>query len=95
MTIRVPEELIERVRHAAKRTGQSMNEYVTQTLDIRTNPELAGTETERVRERFARAGMLADVGEPVTRPDSASVARARAKAAQGTSGSDLVSEGRG
>lgn len=95
ITLRASEELIDRVRHAAEREGQSMNEYVTRTLDARTNPQLAGTEAERIRERLAQAGLLADVG-PLRRsqPDAAAFARARAKAGQGTPLSDIVSEER-
>lgn len=95
MTIRVPDELLERVRRAAEDTDQSMNEYVATTLRARVDPDLAGTEVDRIRERLAHADLLAEGGPSHARhPDPDALARARAAAGRGTSGSDLVSEGR-
>lgn len=95
LTIRASDELIERVRRAAEYEGESMNEYVTETLAARTDPELAGTEIERIRERLARAGLLEQSGPSrAERPHPDELARARAEAGRGTSLSDLVSEGR-
>jgi uncharacterized protein (DUF1778 family) len=95
MTWRAPEELMDRVRAAAQREGRSMNEYVTWVLAAATDPELAGEEITRVRERLARAGLLAPTGTPRGRPDEAAVARARAAAGRGKSLSEFVREGRG
>lgn len=94
LTIRTSEELLERVRAAARRTGRSMNEYVAGVLDAATNPDLAGGEAERVRERLARAGILAPGGSPRVRPDARDVAVARAEAGRGTPLSDLVAADR-
>lgn len=95
MTLRISDELQHRVRSSAERAGQSMNEYVAQVLDAATNPDLAGSDAERTRERLARAGLLADVGRPLERrPDPEEVARARERAGRGTKLSDLVTEGR-
>lgn len=52
MTWRSSDELLERVRRAAERQGRSMNEYVSAVLDDATNPALAGTEADRLRERL-------------------------------------------
>lgn len=96
MTIRTSDELLDRVRRAAEYEGQSMNEYVTATLDARANPDSAVTEVERIRERLAQAGLLAE-GPPSRKqhPDRRELARARAAAGTGTPLSDLVSERRG
>lgn len=95
MTWRADDSLMDQVRSAARREGQSLNEFVTRVLSTATDPDLAGTENERIRERLARAGLLAEVGPPVTRPDHARVAAARRAAAVGTPLSDIVSRDRG
>ncbi|MHB8467625.1 MAG: transcriptional regulator [Acidimicrobiales bacterium] len=94
VTWRADDELVRRVRDAAERQGRSMNEYVTVVLDAATNPDLADGERQRVRERLARAGLLAPPGEPRHRPPAAAVRKARREAATGTSVASLVSEGR-
>lgn len=71
-----------------------MNEFLTLVLDAATNPDLAGSDAERVRERLARAGLLAAPGVPRSRPAPDEVARARAAAGRGTPLSDMVSQDR-
>jgi hypothetical protein len=71
-----------------------MNDYVTAVLDVATDPNLAGSEADRLRERLARAGLLAPAGRRRQRPSKKEVAEARAAAGTGTSLSELVSEGR-
>lgn len=95
VTWRAPDALVERVRHAAARDGFSLNEYLTRLAIAATDPELAESDVERLRERLARAGLLASDGDARQRPDAATVARARRKAGRGTPLSDLVAEGRG
>ncbi|WP_113696200.1 transcriptional regulator [Amycolatopsis albispora] len=56
---------------------------------------MAGPERERLRERLARAGLLATAGQPRRRPDADAVAAAGREAVAGTSMADLVGEGRG
>jgi hypothetical protein len=94
MTWRAPAGLIERVRRTAQRQHRSMNDYVTAVLDAATNPGLAGSEAERLRERLDAAGLLAEPGEPRSRPPRAEAARARSRAGRGTALSELVSEDR-
>ncbi|MGH3273554.1 MAG: hypothetical protein ACRDNZ_04415 [Streptosporangiaceae bacterium] len=94
MTWRAPDDLMERVRHAAARQRRSMNDYVTAVLDAATNPRLAGGEAARLRERLDQAGLLAEPGEPRGRPSGEEVAAARRRAARGTTLSQLVSEDR-
>ena len=97
MTWRAPEELLKNVRVAAELAGMSMNEYVTMVLTAATDPDTAADEMIRIRERLARAGILAPSGPPYTGPvpDDADLARARAAAGRGKPLSDFVSEGRG
>jgi len=94
MTIRLDDELLDRVRHTASRQGRSMNEYVGHILDAATDPDLAGGEAEQLRERLRRAGLLAPSEPPRTRPPADLVAKARAAAGKGVPLSTLVSEGR-
>ena len=94
MTWRAPADLIERVRRAAQRQRRSMNDYVTAVLDAATNPRLAGSEAERLRERLDQAGLLAEPGEPHSRPPREEAAGARRRAGAGTALSQLVSEDR-
>lgn len=71
-----------------------MNDYVTAVLDAATDPNLASTEAERLRDRLDRAGLLAPLGRQRRRPAAKDVARARASAGVGTPLSDLVDETR-
>ena len=94
---RAPDELVERVRHAATQAGSSVNSWISRVLDAATDPDLSGSEADRVRERLARAGLLAEPSTmiPAEHPDPAAVAAARAKAGQGMPLSQLVIDGRG
>jgi hypothetical protein len=94
MTWRAPADLIERVRHAARRQHRSMNDYVTAVLDAATNPHLADSEAARLRERLDQAGLLAEPGEHRTRPPREAAAGARSRAGAGTALSELVSQDR-
>lgn len=95
VTWRAPDELVEDVRRVATAEGRSMNEFITFTMQVRVDPNVAGDEAARVRERLARAGLLAPRGEPRRRPDPALVAEARRAAGRGTPLSDIVTEQRG
>jgi hypothetical protein len=95
VTWRAPDELVEHARQAAHREGRSLNDYLTRLVRAATDPELAGSDVERLRERLALAGLLTPSGPPRRAPDPAAVARARRNAGHGTSLSELVAEGRG
>lgn len=95
VTWRAPDEVVERVRDGARRSGRSLNDYVTRVLSAATDPELAGDEAERVRERLDRAGLLEDLRPVPARPSADRLAAARAAASVGTPLSELVSRGRG
>lgn len=71
-----------------------MNDYVNAVLDAATDPNLAGTEADRLRERLDRAGLLAPPGRRRPRPPAKEIARARTAAGTGTPLSDLVNHGR-
>jgi hypothetical protein len=94
VTWRAPDELVARVRTAAAAQGRSVNEYLTRLAEAATDPDLAGDEATRIRERLARAGLLVPPAPPRTRPDPDAVAAARAAAGTGTPLSHLVTDGR-
>ncbi|TAM87280.1 MAG: transcriptional regulator [Jatrophihabitans sp.] len=72
-----------------------MNGFVVAVLDAATNPDLAGADAQRVRERLAAAGLLADIAPRAgARPSSRAVATARRAAGTGRRLADLVSNGR-
>ena len=96
VTVRAAEELIKRVRRAAEMSGRSMNEYISVVLDAATDPDLAGSEAERVRERLRRADLLLPL-KPLTgrsRPPQEAVRAAGKRAAHGKPLSEIVREGR-
>lgn len=86
--------MVERLRQAAVREGRSLNEYLTRLAQAATDPALAGSDLERLRERLAQAGLLVPEAPPRRRPDPAAIARARRRAGKGTQLADLVIEGR-
>jgi hypothetical protein len=95
LTLRVPDQLAERLKQAAQESGRSVNSYATAVLGAAVDPELAGDEAARVRERLARAGLLEAGGRSSrARPAEDALRRARRRAAKGRPLSELVSEGR-
>ena len=95
LTIRADEDLVRRIKASAADAGRSMNDYVTSVLDAATDPNLAGTAAERLRERLRRAGLLLTPSQVSgSRPSAESVAAAGARAAVGRPMSDFVSDGR-
>ena len=91
---RADDELVIRVKRAADASGRSMNEYMSVVLDAATDPSLAGSEAERVRERLALAGLLAPPRSGRRgRPSRAAVEAAGRRAAHGVPVADLVGDG--
>lgn len=95
LTLRTPDALLERVRRAAHERDMSINEYVSRVLDAATDPDLATTDAERLRQRLSAAGLLVTRHAPAPqRPSESVIAAARQAAGRGTPLSTLVSEGR-
>ena len=93
---RAADELVQRVRQVAAGRGESMNEFITRVLDAATDPDLAGGENDRLRERLRRAGLLWEPEAPHVRPDRAAVSAAGRRAGSaGPHAADLVAEERG
>jgi hypothetical protein len=92
MTVRMSEELLERLRSAALERSLSMNAYVEAILDAATNPELSSSEADRVRTRLRLAGLLEDAAEPAPghRPPHDAVQQARRSATKGGGLSDVL-----
>jgi hypothetical protein len=95
VTWRAPDELVDRVRAVAAAEQRSVNDFLTQVMRAVTDPDLAGDAAARVRERLARAGLLAAPGAVRRRPDAGPVAAARRTAGTGTTLSELVVDDRG
>lgn len=96
LTLRLPESLVADLKRAAIASGKSVNAYAGDVLAAAVNPDLAGAEIERVRERLARAGLLASpVPEGWKHPGPGELDRARTAAGRGRPLARYVSEGRG
>lgn len=96
LTLRIDADLAAELKRVAGRRGQSVNAFAAAVLGAAVDPELAGGDAERIRERLARAGLLdaapSEVGaEPV---DPTALHAARHAAGQGTPLSELVGEDR-
>jgi hypothetical protein len=95
LTVRARDDLVDRVKAAARATGRSMNDYVVSVLDAATDPDLAGSEAEQLRARLDQVGLLAKPPRrPGRRPSPGVVARAGERATQGRPLSDIVTEDR-
>lgn len=93
-SVRLPDELAEQVRQHAARAGASVNAWITLVLTAAVDPDLAGSEAERTRERLARAGLLSPPSRRATRPDERRVSAARAAAGRGRPLAEIVSDER-
>jgi hypothetical protein len=95
LTLRLPDDLLERLKAAARARRQSVNGLATAVLGAAVDPSFAGDEMLALRERLERAGLLM-VPEPGRhrRPDPAALRRARVAARHGRPLSALVAEGR-
>jgi HicB family len=58
LTLRVPEELAERLKGAARDHEESVNGYAVKVLSAAVDPDLASDEITGLKERLARAGLL-------------------------------------
>jgi hypothetical protein len=94
LTLRVPDQLVDRVKVAARERGQSVNRWATAVLSAAVDPAFAGDDAQVLRERLARAGLLVATSGRRRRPGRSAVARARAAAGKGRPLGDLVSTSR-
>jgi hypothetical protein len=97
VTLRVDERLADFLKQAAAARSESVNAYAQVVLSAAVDPVFASDETEQLRERLKRAGLLAEptgVSHPV--PDDATLAQARKRAGRGKRAlSALLIEDRG
>lgn len=98
VTWRADDELIDRAKRRAAELHTSLNGFLTLVVDTATNPEAAGSEAERLRERLAAAGLLAQPSVPDDPPptgDDLADVRSEFARCGGPMLSDLIAEGRG
>lgn len=95
LTLRVPQELAERLKVAASDHEDSVNGYAVKVLSAAVDPDLAGDEITGLKERLSQAGLLLTPKRlPTKRPSARALSRARAAAGVGRPLSDFISEGR-
>ena len=76
LTLRVPDELVDRLKIAARERGESVNRWATAVLAAAVDPTFAGDDAQVLRERLARAGLLVPTSGRGRRPSRPAVARA-------------------
>lgn len=96
LTLRVPEELAERLKGAARDHEDSINGFAVKVLSAAVDPDLACDEVTGLKERLAQAGLLLTPKRIPTKrtPSARSLSQARAAAGRGRPLSDFVTEGR-
>ena len=96
LNLRVPEALADDLKRAAADQGRSVNALATDGLRALVDPDFAGDEADRIRERLRQAGLLTQLEPmPGDRPSKEDVQRSRESAGQGRPLSEYVSDGRG
>jgi predicted transcriptional regulator len=95
LTLRVDERLARHLKQVAAERGLSVNAFAEQALAAAVDPDAAGSEIERHRERLARAGLLL-TPQPVDfePPSDEEVEAARREFAKGKPLSEYVVEER-
>jgi hypothetical protein len=95
LTLRIDERLARHLKQVAADRGLSVNAFAEQALSAAVDPDAAGSEVERHRERLARAGLLAPF-EPVEheRPSREDYEAARRELAKGKPLSEYIIEER-
>lgn len=93
--LRVSDDLADGLKRAARDRSRSVNSYAAEILAAAVDPDLAGEEVTRIRERLSRAGLLEPrIKPPENGPDPAVVARAKRRAGRGQPLAEIVAEGR-
>ncbi|MFZ0376347.1 MAG: transcriptional regulator [Solirubrobacteraceae bacterium] len=95
-SVRLSDERGQAVRRLAAARRASINQTFEDLVAAATDPALADDESQALRERLARAGLLFDLAAlpDVQAPTEEELTRARAAAGRGTPLAQLVSEGR-
>lgn len=95
LTLRLPDDLVARLKSAARARRQSVNGLAAAVLGAAVDPAYAGDEAQGLRERLARAGLLlTSTPAPRSRPSARALTKARAAAGRGKPLSRLVVDGR-
>lgn len=95
LTLRVEDDLADGLRAFAEREGKSVNAVASNALRALIDPDAAGSETDRYRERLRRMGLLAEPAlKAGPRPDPHELAEAARQAAKGKMLSDIILEDR-
>lgn len=96
LTLRMDEALADRLKHAAAARGQSVNAFAGAVLGAAVDPDLAGDEIDRLRERLGQAGLLAVYEDkPSSEPPSEqALEAARRQAGSGRPLADILLEDR-
>ncbi|SRR6266508_1621234 len=96
LSIRLPDELAEDLKAAAREHGRSVNALVVDAVRAMVDPEHAGDEVQQLRERLRRAGLLHIPHKTRgTRPTDEEFEAARREAGKGKPLSKIVIENRG
>lgn len=95
LTIRIDDDLADALRAFADREGRSVNAVASTALQALVDPDAAGDETQRYRERLARMGLLAEPAlKAGPRPDPVELEEAARQAAKGKMLSEIILEDR-
>jgi hypothetical protein len=95
ITIRLDDDLAEACKQEAAVDGQSLNGWVVMVLRTKTDPAFTGPGVERTRERFRRAGILAEFPPSTkSRPPEDLLAQARKAGGRGTPSEVLIRQDR-
>lgn len=97
VTLRLDDELAGQLKRAAAARGQSVNAFAGAVLGAAVDPDLAGDEIDRLRERLDQAGLLAVYADRTSYepPSEQALAAARRQAGMGRPLSDILLEDRG
>ncbi len=93
LSIRIDDELHRRARLAAQSSGTSLNGYIARVLRIAVDPSADEPEADRIRARFAAAGLIDSPNAPEGRrtpAERSAFEAARSRTGGGTAGSELI-----
>ena len=95
VTLRVDDDLAHQMKRIAAARGESVNAFASRVLSAAVDPEFAGTDADRLRERLTAAGLMSPATGPrAARPDPDFVREVQRAIKPGKSFSDYVPEDR-